>query len=81
MDDCNEYAPPSRVAMGAQAVGIAKAALDYAIRYATERKQFGKTIASFQGIQFMIADMATQVEAARALVYQTAAIWIPGLKK
>jgi alkylation response protein AidB-like acyl-CoA dehydrogenase len=63
----------SRVAMGAQAVGIAKGALDFTIRYATERIQFGKTIASFQGIQFMIADMATQVEAARALVYQTAA--------
>ena len=63
----------SRVALGALAVGIAKGALDFTIRYATERIQFGKTIASFQGIQFMIADMATQVEAARALVYQTAA--------
>jgi alkylation response protein AidB-like acyl-CoA dehydrogenase len=62
----------SRVALGALAVGIAKGALDFTIRYANERKQFGKTIASFQGIQFMIADMATQVEAARALVYETA---------
>jgi len=60
-------------AVGAQAVGIAQGALDYAIRYANERIQFGKPIASFQGIQFMIADMATQVEAARALVYQAAA--------
>jgi len=63
----------SRLAIGAQAVGIAQGALDYAIRYANERVQFGKPIASFQAIQFMIADMATQVEAARALVYQTAA--------
>jgi alkylation response protein AidB-like acyl-CoA dehydrogenase len=63
----------SRVALGALAVGIANGALDFTIRYANERKQFGKTIASFQGIQFMIADMATQIEAARALVYETAA--------
>jgi alkylation response protein AidB-like acyl-CoA dehydrogenase len=63
----------SRPAAGAQAVGIAQGALDYAIRYASERIQFGKPIASFQAIQFMIADMATQIEAARALVYQAAA--------
>jgi butyryl-CoA dehydrogenase len=59
--------------MGAQAVGIAQGALDYAIRYANERIQFRKPIASFQAIQFMMADMATQIEAARALVYQAAA--------
>lgn len=63
----------SRPAAGAQAVGIAQGALDYAIHYANERIQFKKTISSFQAIQFMIADMATQVEAARSLVYQTAA--------
>ncbi len=63
----------SRPAVGAQAVGIAQGALDFAIHYANERTQFGKPIASFQAIQFMIADMATLVEAARALVYQTAA--------
>ena len=63
----------SRLATGAQAVGIAQGALDYAIRYANERMQFGKSITSFQAIQFMIADMATQIEAARALVYQGAA--------
>lgn len=63
----------SRPAIGAQAVGIAQGALDFSIHYANERIQFGKPIASFQGIQFMIADMATQVEAARSLVYQTAA--------
>ena len=63
----------SRPAMGAQAVGIAQGALDFAIHYANERIQFGKPISSFQAIQFMIADMATQVEAARALVYKVAA--------
>jgi alkylation response protein AidB-like acyl-CoA dehydrogenase len=62
----------SRPAMGAQAVGIAQGALDFAIHYANERIQFGKPISSFQAIQFMIADMATQVEAARALVYKAA---------
>lgn len=59
--------------VAAQAVGIAQGALDYASHYAQERVQFGKPIASFQAIQFMIADMATQVEAARALVYEVAA--------
>jgi len=63
----------SRPAMGAQAVGIAQGALDFAIHYANERIQFGKPISSFQAIQFMIADMATRVEAARALVYKAAA--------
>ena len=63
----------SRPAMGAQAVGIAQGALAFAIHYANERIQFGKPISSFQAIQFMIADMATQVEAARALVYKAAA--------
>jgi alkylation response protein AidB-like acyl-CoA dehydrogenase len=63
----------SRPATGAQAVGIAQGALDFAIQYANERIQFGKPISSFQAIQFMIADMATRVEAARALVYQVAA--------
>ncbi len=64
----------SRPAVGAQAVGIAQGALDYAVTYVKERIQFGKPIASFQGIQFMIADMATQIEAARSLVYQAAAM-------
>ncbi len=63
----------SRPAIGAHAVGIAQGALDFAIHYAKERMQFGKPITSLQAIQFMIADMATQIEAARALVYQTAA--------
>ena len=63
----------SRPAAGAQAVGIAQGALDTAVHYATERVQFKKPISSFQAIQFMIADMATQVEAARSLVYEAAA--------
>ena len=62
----------SRPGIGAQAVGIAQGALDHAVRYAKERVQFGKPISAFQGIQFMLADMATQVEAARALVYSAA---------
>lgn len=63
----------SRLAIGAQAVGLAQAAFDYAVQYANERTQFKKPIAHFQAIQFMMADMATQIEAARTLVYQTAA--------
>lgn len=62
----------SRPGVASQAVGIAQGALDLAVGYARERKQFGKSISSFQGIQFMLADMATEVEAARALVYATA---------
>jgi alkylation response protein AidB-like acyl-CoA dehydrogenase len=62
----------SRPGVAAQAVGIAQGALDEAVSYARERVQFGKPISSFQGVQFMLADMATQIEAARALVYQTA---------
>jgi alkylation response protein AidB-like acyl-CoA dehydrogenase len=60
-------------AMGAQAVGIAQGALDYSVHYANERIQFKKPISSFQAIQFMLADMATHIEAARALTYQAAA--------
>lgn len=62
----------SRPAVGAQAVGIAQGALDFAVEYAWKRVQFGQKLADFQGIQFMIADMATYVEAARALVYDAA---------
>ncbi len=63
----------SRVTIGAQAVGIAQGALDYARGYIEERRQFGKPIAEFQGIQFMLADMAMQTEAARSLMYTAAA--------
>ena len=62
----------TRPGIGAQAVGVAHAALDAAVRYAKEREQFDRKIASFQAIQHMLADMATQVEAARALVYSVA---------
>ncbi|MBU4305351.1 MAG: acyl-CoA dehydrogenase family protein [Candidatus Omnitrophica bacterium] len=62
----------SRPGVAAQAVGIAQGALDLAVDYSRQRVQFGKPISSFQGIQFMLADMATQVEAARALVYSVA---------
>jgi butyryl-CoA dehydrogenase len=62
----------SRPGIGAQALGIAQGAFDAALKYSTERVQFGKPISSFQGIQFMLADMATQIEAARALIYATA---------
>jgi alkylation response protein AidB-like acyl-CoA dehydrogenase len=63
-----------RLGMAAQAVGIAQGCLDESISYAKERKQFGKPIATFQAIGFMIADMATEIEAARELVYNTAAM-------
>ena len=62
----------TRPGVASQAVGIAAGALDEAVRYSRQRRQFGKPISSFQGLQFMMADMATQVEAARLLVYQAA---------
>ena len=62
----------SRVAIAAQALGVAQGALDYALGYVQERKQFGKQIAEFQGLQFMLADMGMKVEAARSLVYAAA---------
>ena len=61
-----------RLGMAAQAVGVAQSALDEAVKYAKERKQFGKRIADFQGVSFMIAEMAADVEAARQLVYHAA---------
>ncbi|MEU1001075.1 acyl-CoA dehydrogenase family protein [Streptomyces tibetensis] len=63
----------TRITIAAQALGIAQGALDYAKGYVQERKQFGKAIADFQGIQFMLADMAMKISAARALTYQAAA--------
>ena len=62
----------TRPGVGAQGVGLAQGALDEAVRYAREREQFGKKIISFQAVQHMLADMATLVEAARALVYSVA---------
>jgi alkylation response protein AidB-like acyl-CoA dehydrogenase len=63
----------SRPIVGAQAVGIAQGALEVAGRYAAERRQFDQPVADFQGVQFMLADMATQLEAARLLVYAACA--------
>ncbi|MFG3287027.1 acyl-CoA dehydrogenase family protein [Streptomyces sp. NPDC048111] len=63
----------TRITIAAQALGIAQGALDYAKGYVQERKQFGKAIADFQGIQFMLADMAMKLEAARQLTYSAAA--------
>jgi alkylation response protein AidB-like acyl-CoA dehydrogenase len=63
----------TRVTIAAQAVGIAQGALDVAASYAKERKQFGRAIAEFQGMQFMLADMAMKLEAARQLTYAAAA--------
>ncbi|MCX7951614.1 MAG: acyl-CoA dehydrogenase [Clostridiales bacterium] len=61
-----------RIGIAAQALGIAEGALNEAVKYMKERKQFGKPIATFQGLQFYIADMATRVEAAKNLVYKAA---------
>jgi alkylation response protein AidB-like acyl-CoA dehydrogenase len=61
-----------RIGIGAQMVGVAQGALDAAITYVKQRRQFGKTIAEFQSMQFQLADMATQLEAARLLVYNAA---------
>ncbi|MCK9329605.1 MAG: acyl-CoA dehydrogenase family protein [Candidatus Cloacimonetes bacterium] len=70
----------SRPMVAAQAIGIAQGALDVAAKYVKERQQFGKPVSSFQGVQFMLADMATQIEAARALIYQTAKMIDEGCK-
>ncbi len=61
-----------RIGIGAQMLGVARGAWEYAAKYAQERKQFGKTISDFQGIQFQIAQMATDIEAARLMVYNAA---------
>lgn len=61
-----------RIGIGAQMLGVARGAWEYAAKYAQERKQFGKSIAEFQGIQFQIAQMATEIEAARLMVYNAA---------
>jgi alkylation response protein AidB-like acyl-CoA dehydrogenase len=68
-----------RISIGALGVGIAQASLDKALQYAKERHQFGKPIADFQAIQFMLADMAMEIEAARHLVYNAARLKMAGL--
>lgn len=68
-----------RIAIGAQMIGLARGALDHAVAYARERKQFGKTIGEFQGVQFQLARMATELAAARLLVYNGARLRDAGL--
>ncbi|HEV2936114.1 MAG TPA: acyl-CoA dehydrogenase family protein [Streptosporangiaceae bacterium] len=63
----------TRITIAAQALGIAQGALDYALGYVKERRQFGRAVADFQGLQFMLADMAMKLEAARQLTYAAAA--------
>jgi butyryl-CoA dehydrogenase len=70
----------ARPGVAAQALGLAQGALEWAMRYSSERKQFGQTVMSHQAIQFMLADMATQVEAARQLVYTAARVIDSGAK-
>ncbi len=67
-----------RIGIGAQMIGVAQGALESAIRYSQERKQFGNTISSFQAIQFQIAEMAVEVEAARLMVYNAARLKMAG---
>jgi alkylation response protein AidB-like acyl-CoA dehydrogenase len=69
-----------RISIAALALGIAQGAYESALRYSKERKQFGKAIAEFQAIQFKLADMATQIEAARLLTYRAAALKDAGKK-
>ena len=64
----------TRITIAAQALGIAQGALDYAVGYVRERRQFGRAIADFQGVQFMLADMAMKLEAARQLTYHAAVL-------
>src|SRR2546428_49876 len=68
----------SRPVIASQAVGIAQGALDFAARYATERKQFGERVSDFEGIRFMLADMAMRLEAARTLTHRGPAACAPG---
>jgi butyryl-CoA dehydrogenase len=70
----------SRIGIAAQALGIAQAALNEALKYSKERVQFGQTISNFQAIQFKLADMATQIEAARLLTYRAAWMKDRGMK-
>lgn len=76
---CMQILDGGRIAIAALSVGIAQASLEHSIKYAKERKQFGKSLSEFQGIQFKIADMATEVEAARLLTYRAAKLKDDGL--
>ena len=67
-----------RIGIGAQMIGLAQGALDHTIAYVQQREQFGRTIGSFQGVQFQIAEMATEIEAARLMVYNAARLKCAG---
>jgi alkylation response protein AidB-like acyl-CoA dehydrogenase len=69
---CMQILDGGRISIAALSVGIAQAALEHSVKYSKQRKQFGKSLSEFQGIQFKIADMATEVEAARLLTYKAA---------
>ncbi|HMT10575.1 MAG TPA: acyl-CoA dehydrogenase [Ignavibacteria bacterium] len=71
---CMQILDGGRISIAALSVGIAQAALEHSVKYAKQRKQFGKSLSDFQGIQFKIADMATEVEAARLLTYKAAVL-------
>lgn len=71
---------PSRIAVGAQSIGIAQAAFHEALKYSKERVQFGQPICNFQAIAFKLADMATQIDAARLLIYRAASIHSKGMR-
>ena len=71
---------PSRIAVGAQSIGIAQAAFDESLKYSKERVQFGRPICDFQAIGFKLADMATEIDAARLLVYRAAHLKSKGKK-
>src|ERR671921_1126580 len=68
-----------RIGIGAQMIGLARGALEHALRYTAERSQFGKTVNQFQGVQFQLAEMATELEAARLMVYNAARMKDAGL--
>jgi alkylation response protein AidB-like acyl-CoA dehydrogenase len=69
---CMQILDGGRISIAALSVGIAQAALEHSVKYAKQRKQFGRSLAEFQGIQFKLADMATEVEAARLLTFKAA---------
>jgi alkylation response protein AidB-like acyl-CoA dehydrogenase len=78
--DCLRVLDGGRISIAAMAVGMAQGAFEHALKYATERQQFGKPIAEFQVIQFKLADMATEIEAARLLTYRAAELKQSGAK-
>jgi alkylation response protein AidB-like acyl-CoA dehydrogenase len=67
-----------RIGIGAQMVGLAQGALDHTVKYVQEREQFGKAIGEFQGVQFQLAQMAVEIEAARLMVYNAARLKVEG---